>query len=111
MKDLHLRKESAVVEVAHAAANRLDRVAGQAQDQVDLDLDAFAQHGANAALKGPQVVLAVHHGHGPRLDRLQTDLDFREIRLTQQPGRFLSDALAAQLAEVAKAPARVADGE
>ena len=81
-----------------AATHRIDRVAGQAEDQIDLDLDSLRHHGPHAPFEGRQVGWPAHQFPRPGLDRLQADLHFAEIGLAEQPGRLGIDPFRPQLA-------------
>ncbi len=87
VEDLHFGVEAAGVDVVEAAADGIDRVAGQADDQIDFHLDSQIEHRPGAALEGPEVVVAVHQFHRQRIDRLQADFDFGESRRRAAAGR------------------------
>ena len=95
----------------HAAAHRVGRISRQADNQIDLDLDAFVHHRPDASLESTQVVLAIHLGHRIRFNRLQAHFDFGEVCCAQERGRLRRDPFRAQLAEVAKSLAGISPAE
>ncbi len=84
VENLHLAVKTAAVDVLDAAADGIDRVAGEADDQIDFDFDAQVEHRAGAALERAEIVVAVHQFHGQRIDRLQADFNFVEAGFVQE---------------------------
>src|SRR5207249_3474657 len=100
IEDLHAAVQAGIAQVVHAAADRLGRVAGEADDQVDFDLDADVQHRFHTPLERLHVVLAVHQCHGQRVDRLQADFDLGEVGVAEQLGDVGVESFSPQFAKI-----------
>ena len=108
VEHLRLRVCPGAKQEVDAAPHRIDRIARQAEDQIDAGLDPFGHDRLDAPLERRQVGRPAHQLPRPRLDRLQPDLDFVEIGLAEQPGQFGVDPFGPQLAGKRQPAARIA---
>ena len=107
LKDLRVAIGAEGGQVVQAAAHGIHGIAGQPDNQVDLDADSGLPQGTHATLERGQVDRPVHQTLGLSVDRLQADFDLREIGCLEPIGQAGVDAFRPQFAEIGELPLRI----
>ena len=93
IENLNFRLGAELGEKFDPPANRIDRIARQAEDQIEPHANAFRHQRANAALPSVEIHGPAHQPMRKRFDRLQADFQFREIRRPQKLRLFARRSL------------------